>query len=86
MSLTEILEEVARLSPAEKAQVRPILSVELDGESVSTIRERQEQVLQIMLQKGMIRRIPPRQNVPRTFRPIPIKGKPLSETIIEERR
>jgi hypothetical protein len=33
----------------------------------------------------MLKEIPPRSNVPRSFEPVPISGKPLSETIIEER-
>lgn len=83
MSLTEILEEVVKLSPLE--QERVISALQNERESAD-MPERQERFLQHLLERGMIRRIPPRKNMPRDFHPIPIKGKPLSETIIEDRR
>lgn len=83
MSVTEILEEVAKLNPQEKEQI--IARLLNEREAIET-RERQEQFLQHLLNEGLIRRIPPRKNLRRDFRPVPIKGKPLSETIIEERR
>ncbi len=86
MSLTEILEEVAKLSPAEKEKVLATLRVDMDGNTELSAHEKQEQLLQVMLRKGLLKRMPKRQNSPRKSRPVPIKGKPLSETIIEERR
>lgn len=83
MSLTEILEEVVKLSPSEQDRVISMLQNERES---ADMPERQERFLQHLLDKGMIRRIPPRRNIPRKSRPVCIKGKPLSETIIEERR
>ena len=83
MSLTDILEEVVKLRPAEQEQVIATL---LSEREVADTPERQEQFLRHLLSKGLIRRIPPRKNLPNDFQPIRIKGKPLSETIIEERR
>ena len=83
MSLTNILEEVVKLLPAEQEQVIATL---LSEREAADTPERQEQFLRHLLNKGLIRRIPPRKNLPSDFQPIRIKGKPLSETIIEERR
>ena len=86
MSLTEILDEVVKLSPAEKRQVMATLSVGVDGQVDLTEMEKEELLLQTMLRKGMIKSIPNRRNIPRKSRPVSIKGEPLSETIIRERR
>lgn len=83
MSLTDILDEVVKLNPSEQEQV---ISKLLNERKAANTSERQERFLQHLLNKGLIKRIPPRQNLARDFRPIRIKGKPLSETIIEERR
>ena len=87
MSVTEILEQVAKLSDEERAEVLATLrTVNPSDESEATAIARQDEVLQIMLRKGMIRSIPTRLKNPRKSRPIPIKGKPISETIIDDRR
>jgi len=47
----------------------------------------EERVHQALLQAGLIKEIKPRHRQSKLDRPlIPIQGKPLSETIIEERR
>ena len=48
----------------------------------------EDEVEQILLAKGIISEIPPRvpDDEEETFEPIEVPGKPLSETIIEERR
>lgn len=51
-----------------------------------TVEDRQAELLRRLQRKGVLRNIPPRRKVKREFRPIQIKGKPISETIIEERR
>ena len=83
MSLTEILEEVEKLNPDEQEQV---ISVLLKKREAADEKESNERLLQHMLDKGMISRIPPRRKTARVSRPVRIIGKPLSETIIEERR
>ncbi len=87
MSLTDVLEEVTKLSKAEKRQVIEVLlrdeQLAEDGESDET---KTAKFLEHLLEQGTIKQIPPRENLPRDFEPVPIKGKPLSETIIEERR
>lgn len=86
-TLEKILEEIRALTPAEQAQVRDLIESLLPPKKESPSREEYEKYL---LAQGVIRRIPPRTgNRPddlKNFKPIKIKGKPLSETIIEERR
>lgn len=78
MSVSEIINEVKNLTPAERQQVLEAL---LHNEE-----EKHTELLNRLKAKGMLKRIPPRHNTPRNFQPVPIEGKPLSETIIEERR
>lgn len=85
MSLTEILEEVAKLSPAEKRKI--IASLSREGVASDGPNEaKQEQLFQNMLRTGLITKIPSKGTKRRVSRPVSIDGKPLSETIIEERR
>lgn len=48
----------------------------------------EERVLQLLLKRGLLREIkrPPRTSPPGDRTPIHVKGKPLSEQVIEDRR
>ena len=87
MSAQELLTEIRKLPPAE--QQRLLEAIKRDAKIES---ERQpiteDEVEQILLAKGIISEIPPRvpDDEEETFEPIEVPGKPLSETIIEERR
>lgn len=83
MSLTEIINEIVKLTPSEKDEVRAALDFEIDGLSEAS---RQHLLLERLQRKGIIRSLPTGKRVIRKSRPISIEGKPLSETIIEERR
>ncbi len=48
--------------------------------------DEQEVVLQALYESGLVRKIRRPQSSSTPFKPVPISGKPLSETIIEERR
>jgi hypothetical protein len=85
MSLSEILEEVAKLSSAEKQQIVAVINHGIDLNAETTERKKEERLLQTMFKKGMIRNIPNRNNLPRKSRPVLIKGEPISETIIRDR-
>jgi hypothetical protein len=82
MSVKEVLEAVRTLSPKERAQVRALLdtlpSVPLSPEEEAQARLREAGLL------GQTRLRSASTHTRHT--PIEIKGKPLSETIIEERR
>jgi len=49
-------------------------------------KAREREFIERLRGKGMIVTFPPSKlKVPRNFKPVPVKGKPVSETIIEDR-
>ena len=87
MSSQELLTEIQKLPPAE--QQRLLEALKRDVKMKSEQRPiTEDEVEQILLAKGIISEIPPRvpDDEEETFEPIEVPGKPLSETIIEERR
>jgi hypothetical protein len=82
MSVKEVLEAVPTLSPEERAQVRALL------DTLLTATPSPEEEVQVRLRKaGLLSETKPRAgNVRARHTPVEIKGQPLSETIIEERR
>jgi len=82
MNVSKILKEVERLSPVERRQVLEVLQKNgVDNYS----DEKRGEFYRRLVAKGILKAVPPRSNLPRTFEPVPILGKPISETIIEER-
>ncbi len=82
----KILQDIKSLNDQDQRELRRMLD---DGVSGQDETARQEQVRQDLIRRGLI------EDRPRTavdierfekWEPIPITGKPLSETIIEERR
>ena len=87
MSAQELLTEIQKLPPAE--QQRLLEALKRDVKMKSEQRPiTEDEVEEILLAKGIISEIPPRvpDDEEETFEPIEVPGKPLSETIIEERR
>ena len=85
-TLEKVLEEVRLLAPAEQIKVRELLDEILPSKKNPPSREEYEKYL---LAKGVISHIPTRQPPSPerlAFKPIKVEGKPISETIIEERR
>jgi hypothetical protein len=80
VSVSEVLEAVRAMSPEERARVRALLDVLLNGSS-STDDAAQARLHEAGLLSGTR---PLAARARRT--PVEIKGKPLSETIVEERR
>jgi len=87
MSVAEILEEVSKLSPAERQQVVDALLQDAHpaASEDESVEQRQDALIRRLHAQGVIKNIPNR-NAQRDFEPVPIEGRPLSETIIEERR
>jgi hypothetical protein len=88
-SLNKIIEDVKALSQEDQLKVRELIDSILDNPT-----EPQEPLLledlleRRLLERGVISEIPKRNFDPDTykeFEPIEVKGKPVSETIIEER-
>lgn len=85
-NLDRLIEEVRALTPDEQRSLRNIVDELLSANGPQMTEEEFEQHL---LEKGIISRIPPpiTDFTPyRNRKLIEVKGKPLSETIIEERR
>ena len=87
MSPQELLTEIQKLPPAEQQRLLEALQrdvkMQFDRRPIT-----EDEVEEILLAKGIISEIPPRvpDDEEETFEPIEVPGKPLSETIIEERR
>jgi hypothetical protein len=88
-SLETVIEELKALTPAEQIKVRELIDsmLELSAETSATLSP-EDLLDQRLLDAGVISEIPrritdftPYQN----RKPIEVKGKPVSETIIEER-
>lgn len=81
MTTQEILNEIYRLPFSEQKQISDSLSEQLSEDSIEL------RLQQALFEKGLLREIKTsRRSKLGNFKPIKIKGKPLSETIIEERR
>lgn len=59
--------------------------VTITVEDETEIDKRERELIQEMESQGMLVHLPPPTDVPEEFEPIEIIGKPLSETIIEDR-
>ena len=85
-TLERVLEEVKALTSEEQRQLRDQLERWAQEQQSKAMEDRLDQLL---LEKGLISRIPTGvkglDNY-REFEPIPVEGKPVSETIIEDRR
>ena len=82
MSVNEVLEAVRTLSPKERAQVRALLDT-LPNVPLSPEEEAQAR----LREAGLLGQTRPQQASGQTrHTPVEIKGKALSETIVEERR
>jgi hypothetical protein len=81
MSVNEVLEAVRTMTPAERAQVRALL------EALPTAPSALDEIAQAKLRAaGLLGEPALRATKARTrHSPVEIKGKPLSDTIIEER-
>ncbi len=90
ISLDKVIEEVKSLSHNEQRQVRELLDSILENPIETRAALSPEDLLeQRLLERGVISEIPKRNFDPdkyKEFEPIDVKGKPVSETIIEERR
>jgi hypothetical protein len=84
VALERILQEITTLEPEELLQVQQAIQTRLAAADYSPAEER---VLQEMLKVGLLTAIKPRRTDRQGVYPlVPIQGKPLSETILEERR
>jgi hypothetical protein len=84
VTLERILKEIRTLQPEELLQVQQAIQARLAPAGYSPAEER---VLKEMLKVGLLTEIKPRcTDRQGTYPLVPIEGKPLSDTILEERR
>lgn len=87
VALEKIVDEIKALTPEQRQRVREMLDNAETPEQ--ELQRREDEFKQRLLDKGIVIHIP-LENVEllpfENYVPIEIEGKPLSETIIEERR
>lgn len=84
MTLSQIIDAVRSLSPQEQASLRRAMDC-LTAQSDLPA----DHLDDLLLRDGLLESVPPPVADPdgyENWKPVPISGKPLSETIIEERR
>jgi hypothetical protein len=86
-NLEEIVNAVKALPPEEQAELRRRLDA-LPGRPGELANDLNERAQRALYEAGLLSEIKPPITDARPYRrdPIKIKGKPLSETVIEERR
>lgn len=86
-TLERILEEVRTLSYEEKARLRDAID-NLLGDYER--RSKEEELVRLLQAEGVVAQIPARKSSDvdryRAWKPVEVQGKPLSETVVEERR
>jgi len=84
VTLHQVLKQVKMLTPDEQRELREILDFVLashDNEVTEELFER------MMVEKGIMTVPPPNSPVrSENWKPVEVKGKPVSEILIEERR
>jgi hypothetical protein len=88
MSKQRLLDEIQKLPIEEQRQILDVLSANVAQHKDSTPQTTSEaEFEQMLLQKGIISEIPAGvDEEEEDFEPVVVRGKPVSETIIEERR
>jgi hypothetical protein len=82
MTPQEILKEIYNLPLTEREEIFDSLSKDLTAEECE-----EKRLQEVLLEVGLLRELkPPRRRKIGEFNAVKINGKPLSETIIEERR
>lgn len=88
MTPTEVLQEIRKLPPTEKREILRELSKDLAEPELAGYGEKEKKFIASMKQKGLISQVPNRFNQkisPKRFERVNVIGKPMSETIIEDR-
>lgn len=88
MTTTEVLNEIQKMPPDEKHRVWVELGEQLDEDEKIDLNAKERKFVNGLRQKGLVTDVPtrfPDDEFRRNFKRVEIKGKSLSETIIEER-
>ena len=86
--LQKILKEVEALPSEEQQRLRKLLDEKIHSAEVSAVGS-EDEFEQAILREGLISSVPPPIDDVSPYhgrKPVAVKGKPLSETVVEERR
>lgn len=86
--LEQLVSQVRSLSPDEQRRFREVLDEQFASDTAPA-QPTEEEFKRQLVETGLLKQIKRPARNPESFRswePVTIKGKPLSETIIEERR
>lgn len=88
-NVNKLLREVLALNDAERQELQRLLDDRATAHQSAQTKE--ERLQQVLFDEGIISHIPPKPTQAdielfNAWKPLPIRGKPLSETIIEDRR
>ena len=89
MTATEVLNEIDKMTLSEKRALLEQLSLELEAAEPTTPEISDAQFAANLRERGLIVSVPNRKRDTedrKNFKRISIKGEPLSETIVKERR
>lgn len=88
MTPTEVLTEIRKMPLDERVRVRDELRDELAETELAGLEPKQRGLIELMIRKGHLSRVPNRMKGPipeRKIQRVNVIGKPISETIIEDR-
>lgn len=86
MTPTEILNEIYRLPIAERNVLREKLLEDSEPNGRTEPQMTQDKFDRILYEEGFLANLPSETEDEEDFEPVEFIGKPISETIIEERR
>lgn len=86
MTTTEILNEIHRLPLAEQKELKRKLFEEDNANTETEPKITQDEFDRILFEDGLLVNFPVEADEDDDFEPVEFTGKPISETIIEERR
>lgn len=91
-TLERVVEDVKTLTAQEQRQLREMLDDWLPKSPTEseiagmTEKEKEQLLLQRLLEKGIISKIPSGERSQQQFKPVKVLGRPVSETLLEDRR
>lgn len=87
MTAAEILNEIHRLPKAEQAKLRETLLKDVTPVDLNEAKVSQDEIDRVLVAEGLLANIPRGADDNYVYHePVEFTGRPISETIIEERR
>jgi len=89
--IEKLLQEIQSLPAQERQRLHELLGTNANGSSdvAGTENHTEDEYQDLLVRSGLLERKKPRQRDQRAFdrfKPVPISGQPISETIVEERK